>query len=118
MGRKPCVPYGLYVVCGAVSPLFGRDTGFGGEDLALLWEALTRSWDQDRSAARGIMSCRGLYVFSHSSPLGVAPAHALLERVRVRRRPARAVPRSFDDYETLVDRESPCRGVELTELPV
>ncbi len=116
MGRKPYVPYAAYVACGAVSPLFARDTGFGDEDLALLWEGLTRAWDLDRSAARGIMSCRGLYVFTHTSPYGDAPAHALLGRVQLRRRDTGAVPRGFDAYETVVDTASLPDGVDLTVL--
>jgi len=118
MGRKPCVPYGVYVACGSVSPLFARGTGFGDGDLALLWEALTRTWDHDRSASRGIMSCRGLYVFSHGSAHGDAPAHALLHRVQIRRRDAGAVARRFEDYETLVDRAGLHPDVDLTTLGV
>jgi CRISPR-associated protein Csd2 len=116
MGRKPYVPYGVYVACGAVSPLFARDTGFGDEDLALLWEGLTRAWDLDRSAARGIMSCRGLYVFSHTSPYGDAPAHALLDRVQVRRRDLTSVPRSFGAYEATIDPDPLPAGIELNVL--
>jgi len=38
-------------------------------------------WDLDRSASRGMMTCRGLYIFTHESPFGNAPAHHLFERV-------------------------------------
>ena len=37
-------------------------------------------FEHDRSAARGEMSTRGLYVFRHDSELGNAPAHALFDR--------------------------------------
>jgi CRISPR-associated protein Csd2 len=49
------------------------------------------------------MACRGLHVFSHTSPLGDAKAHELLERVRVQRREDVAVPRAFTDYVVTVD---------------
>ena len=39
-------------------------------------------WDLDRSAARGMVSLRGLYVFTHDRKLGNAPAHELFERIR------------------------------------
>ncbi len=107
MGRKALVPYGLYRAYGFLSPLFADQTGFSEEDLAVLWEALTHMWDVDHSAARGMMTCRGLHVFSHESPYGDTPAHRLFDLVRaVRRaeasgddRPARA----FTDYEVSVD---------------
>jgi CRISPR-associated protein Csd2 len=58
-------------------------------------------WDLDRSAARADMACRGLYVFSHDNPLGNAPAHKLLELVRVEKVTDAEVPRSFDDYKVI-----------------
>jgi CRISPR-associated protein Csd2 len=49
---------------GFVNPYFGKQTGFSQEDLAVVWEALQGMWDLDRSASRGLMACRGLYVFT------------------------------------------------------
>ena len=42
-------------------------------DLELLWTALERMFDDDRSAARGEMAARRLVVFLHASPLGNPP---------------------------------------------
>lgn len=115
-GRKPLVPYGLYRAHLFVNPHFGKRTGFDGEDLTVLWESLERMWDFDRSASRGLTACRGLYVFSHESPLGNAPAHALFDRVAVERHPEVAAPRKFAHYATTIDdRELPA-GVTLTRL--
>ena len=50
-------------------------------------------WEFDRSAARGMMATQGLYVFTHESPLGNAPAHKLFNRVRVERGEGIEVPR-------------------------
>lgn len=61
-------------------------------------------FEHDRSAARGLMSTRGLYVFEHSSALGNAPASQLFDRVTVKRREDSEGPaRSFKDYDVLVD---------------
>jgi len=98
MGRKFTVPYGLYLAQGFVSAHLAQQTGFSGDDLALLWEALENMFEHDRSAARGIMSTRGLYVFEHASALGNAPAHALFERIGVRLREGVTAPRAFSDY--------------------
>ena len=106
MGRKAIVPYGLYRLSGFFNPYFAQQTGFTNDDLDLLWQALMLMWDFDRSAARGLMACRGLYVFSHTSPLGDAPAHTLLDRVSVVRREDVAVPRSFADYRVTVNTEA------------
>ncbi len=115
MGRKAIVPYGLYVAVGSVAPFLARQTGFHHEDLDLLWQALAGCWDMDRSAARGIMSCRGLHVWSHDSTRGNAPAWQLLERVAVTRRAGVKVPRNFGDYEVQVNRKLP-EGVTFTSI--
>ena len=98
MGRKNTVPYGLYRGHGFLSPPLARQTGFGQEDLAVLWEAIRQMFEHDRSAARGLMSLQDLIVFEHASELGNAPAHKLFERVTVTRRDAGKPPRDFADY--------------------
>lgn len=117
MGRKAFIPYGLYVAYGFYVPTFAKNTGFDDADLALLWQALVNMWDLDRSASRGSTACRGLYVFSHDSALGNAPAHTLLERVSLRRREGVNAPRAFHDYEVSVRDADLPSGVTLTVLP-
>lgn len=116
MGRKAFIPYGLYMTYGFVVPAFAENTGFDDEDLALLWQALMNMWDLDRSASRGLTACRGLYVFTHSSKLGEAPAHKLLGRVKVQRRDDVPVARSFADYQVSADATDLPKGVELHRL--
>jgi CRISPR-associated protein Csd2 len=119
MGRKALVPYGLYRGHVFVNPRFASGpggTGFDGDDLAVVWEALTRMWDLDRSASRGMMACRGLYVFSHEHPLGNSPAHALFDRVTVQRRAGVVAPRSFGDYDVAVNTSAMPDGVVVTPL--
>jgi len=116
MGRKALVPYGLYRTSGFFNPHFARQTGVTAEDLALFWQALQMMWDTDRSASRGMMACRGLYIFSHGSSLGNAPAHKLLERVNIERRPEVVAPRSFRDYSVQVDEAGLPEEITLTRL--
>ncbi len=117
MGRKHVVPYGLYRAHGFVSAKLAERTGFTADDLELLWEALGLMLDHDRSAARGEMAARGLYVFEHDSALGNAPAHRLFDLVQVRRRDgaADAPARRFADYEVRIDRDAVPDGVRLIE---
>lgn len=98
MGRKHTVPYGVYVAHGFVSSFLAKQTGFDAHDLELLWQALGQMFEHDRSAARGMMATRGLYVFEHDSELGNAPAHALFDRLHVSPKEAGTVARSFDAY--------------------
>ncbi len=112
MGRKNTVPYGLYRCSGFVNPFLARDTGFTAADLDLLWAALKGTmWDIDRSASRGLMATRGLYVFEHDSALGSAPAHDLFDLIDVPTLGADAAPRSFKEYKVTVN--DPPKGVTL-----
>jgi len=121
MGRKAIVPYALFKAHGFFTPHFAKSTGADREDLGTFWKALEMMWDLDRSSSRGLVSLRGLYVFSHESPLGNAPAHTLLERVRVQplidRDGDAGTPRRFEDYTPIeVDESDLPTGVELTRL--
>ncbi len=111
MGRKHTVPYGLYVAHGFVSSFLAKQTGFGEDDLELLWQALENMFEHDRSAAHGQMSTRGLYVFKHDSELGNAHAHSLFERITATKKVE--VPRSFSDYDVVVDESVMPSGVTL-----
>ena len=114
MGTKYTVPYGLYVAHGFVSSFLAKQTGFSEDDLELLWKALSQMFEHDRSAARGEMTTRGLYVFKHESELGNFPAHALFERIQTKLKEGVSVPRSFDDYEVAVNETNLPSGVSLS----
>lgn len=116
MGRKQIVPYGLYKARGFFNPTFADDTGMSSEDLDLFWQALKQMWDLDRTAARGMMACRGLYVFSHEDELGKAPAHQLLDRIDIEMKDNVEAPRSFNDYSVSVDDEDLPEGIQLHKL--
>jgi len=116
MGRKHTVPYGLYVAHGFISAHLANQTGFGEDDLELLWGSLTNMFEHDRSAARGEMSTRGLYVFKHDGKLGNAPAHSLFDLVKVSRKADVTVPREFSDYVVSVDESALPQGVKLQAL--
>lgn len=116
IGRKTLIPYGLYVAHGFYSPYLAEQTGVTKDDLALFWQALVNMWDFDRSASRGLMAPRGLYVFSHQSKLGNAPAHKLFETIDVALKYDGTVPRQFEDYSVTVDDEALPEGITLTRL--
>lgn len=118
MGRKHILPYGLYRAHGFVSAKLAERTGFSDADLQLLWRALINAFEHDRSAARGEMAARKLVIFEHDNPMGNAHAHALLERVKVKRctEGTDAPARKFYDYRVTVDRDALPAGVTVTEL--
>lgn len=113
MGRKFTVPYGLYMGHGFISAHLAQQTGFSEDDLELLFQAMEQMFDHDRSAARGEMTTRGLYIFKHISKLGNAPAHSLFERINVRLNDDVAVPRSFKDYRIDIDDADLPEQIEL-----
>jgi CRISPR-associated protein Csd2 len=118
MGRKHTVPYGLYRAHGFVSAFLAGQTGFDEADLELLWQALENMFEHDRSAARGEMACRGLYVFQHESQLGNAHAHALFDRLNVQRATATDGPaRSFGAYSVTFDGRALAPGESLQAGP-
>jgi CRISPR-associated protein Csd2 len=122
MGRKAIVPYGLYIAHGFYNPFLAKGlgkekgTGVTEDDLALFWEALSNMFNYDHSAARGEMACRGLYIFSHETPIGNAPAHKLFERIRVCRKNGVESPRHFSDYIVTVGRDGFPQGINFTPL--
>jgi CRISPR-associated protein Csd2 len=102
------------VAHGFVSAFLAKKTGFDTDDLELLWQALTQMFEHDRSAARGQMGTRGLYVFKHANELGNAHAHDLFKRVAAKKKVD--VPRDFDDYQVKVNADGLPANVELLRL--
>jgi CRISPR-associated protein Csd2 len=105
MGRKHIVPYGLYRVHGFISANLAQKTGFSETDLEKIWHALQMMFEHDRSAARGEMAARNLFVFKHDNALGSVPAHKLFERVKVKRVKGEdgSPANEFSDYEISCD---------------
>lgn len=114
MGRKSFVPYGLYRAQGYFNPFLAERTGAASADLRDFWEALVNLFEFDRSASRGDMAVCGLYVFTHSSKLGNAPARRLFDLVQIPE--TNATPRRFADYTVTVDDDALPEGVTLTRL--
>ncbi|MDP8240027.1 MAG: type I-C CRISPR-associated protein Cas7/Csd2 [Candidatus Hatepunaea meridiana] len=137
MGRKALVPYGLYMGYGFFNPMLAKPKApdklpkgvsqeradeleelarFNNEDLALFWEALEGMFELDRSASRGLMALRGLYIFTHDRPMGNAPAHKLFELIEPTLKSTVQVPRKFKDYAIDVEESGLPNGVTLTRL--
>lgn len=129
MGRKSLISYGLYATKGFVSANLAQGTQFTDADLNELWEALANMFDHDRSASKGVMACRDLFVFKHvgtdsdlvqrekQAMLGCAPAHHLLDLGRIINAPALKgsgkTPRCYADYAVTQHLDRVPKGVEL-----
>lgn len=116
MGRKYTVPYGLYRAHGFVSAPLANQTGFGEEDLELFWESLKNMFEHDRSAARGLMATRGVYVFKHDSKMGNAQVHDLFDRIKTVRKESSIPARKFSDYSIVIDKDELPSGLELIQM--
>jgi len=119
MGRKSTVSYGLYVAYGFISAFLAEQTGFNELDLELFWQALINMFEHDRSAARGLMSARKLYVFKHKDRLGNTPAYKLFDLIKINLKgkdgDSKLPARDFSDYEITLGKEKIPEGVELIE---
>lgn len=116
MAPKHTVPYGLYRAHGFISANLAKQTGFDVDDLELLKEALVNMFEHDRSAARGLMSTQKCFLFKHVSALGNAPSHKLFDLIKVSKKEGVDVPRSFADYDVVIDKDNLPSGVELISL--
>lgn len=117
MGNKWILPYALFRVNGSVSAALldsskNGATGFSEDDLALFWAALENMFTNERSAARGVMSPRGLFVFKHASALGNARFEKLYSAISVVKKVEH--PRVFSEYDVSVG-EIP-EGVECLRI--
>lgn len=117
MGRKHTVPYGLYRSHGFISSFLARQTGFSDSDLELVMTALKDMFEHDRSAARGQMATRGLYVFKHDSELGNASAHSLFDRLTVTPTAPGTPARDFGAYRVLFDGQPIAEGASMQAAP-
>lgn len=115
MGKKSIIPYGLYRAEGYISAMVAqKTTGFSEEDLELLWTSIINMFEHDRSAARGKMALRKLFIFKHDSAIGNAPAQVLFDKINVYKKDAVVTPRNFADYEICIDTTMP-HGVQFIE---
>lgn len=127
LGRKAFVPYGLYRAQGFFNPFLAEKTGVSADDVKALWTALPNLFEFDRSASRGTMAMRHVFVFTHENKLGNAPAHRLFDAITIARAsngnggesngergasPARA----FGDYTVSVDHGRIPEGVSVVDL--
>jgi CRISPR-associated protein Csd2 len=137
MGRKNFIFYGLYAAKGFISAHLSDDangTGFSENDLVLLWEALAKMYDHDRSSSKGYMARRGLFVFKHvgndpiaeqrarQAKLGCAPAQMLLDIGKVidvrkneetMKKDNETTPREYEHYTVEIFKNRIPKGVEL-----
>jgi len=129
-GRKSIIPYGLFVGKAFASAHLAEQTGFSPDDLKLFVEALLNMYEQDRSSSKGMMTTRAVYAVKHvgtdnvaeqrerQAKLGCCPAQLLFEKVvKVKLKEGKQFPRSFEDYEVVIDESVVPKGVELLKFP-
>lgn len=116
MGRKAQVPYGLYLGKGFFSPMLAKNTGLDQADLELFWQALANMFENDRSAARGDMRLREVFIFTHDHSLGNAPSGKLFDRVKITKKPGVDASRKFEQYDVVVNESALPEGVHLVKL--
>ena len=116
MDSKYRIPYALYRHNFYISACDAEKTGFSEQDLARLKEAIVHMVEDDRSASRGEMVVRAVYLFKHESKHGNDFAHKLLARVKVTKKQGVGTASSFDDYVVTVDQDNLPSGVTFEEV--
>jgi CRISPR-associated protein Csd2 len=120
-GSKPIILYGLYQAFGFYNTPYARSSEEGGtgvtrEDLVLLWSSIQSMFELLRSAAKGMMSFRGLYIFSEQSQFGNEHAHKLFGRVHTDLKDGVTRPGGWEDYRVWADREGLPETITLTVI--
>ena len=102
MGRKAFLHYGLYSAKIFFSPHRDKFNLITEDDLELFWNATQKMFEFDRSAARGDMALRGLFVFTHAHKYGDAHAHKLFDAIKVKKT-SDDEPNNYSDYSVNVN---------------
>jgi CRISPR-associated protein Csd2 len=102
MGRKAFLRYGLYSAKIFFSPHRDKFNLITEDDLELFWTATQKMFEFDRSAARGDMALRGLFIFSHAHKYGDVPAHKLFDSIEVKKT-SDDEPNNYSDYSVNVN---------------
>lgn len=122
MGCKYIIPYALYRTQITVNPFQANRrntgiTGFSENDMELFIVALQKMFELDRSAARGVITMRKMFVFKHESNLGNYPSHKLMEGISINKKEGVEYPRHFSDYVVEINPiVQSIKNVELTVI--
>ncbi len=103
MGDRWIVPYGLYEGVIRVSAEAAKRTGFSEQDLELLIEALEWMFEEDQSAARGLVTMRKLLDFEHQGSRGKVHFETLRQIVDVQLKDGVSIPTKYEDYVITVE---------------
>lgn len=98
------VPYAAYTVTGQYSPHSDAAGFVTSDDLQLFWEALTKMYDNHRTASSGSTSTLKVVIFTHEHPMGNLPSYVLYDDVTIT---ATDTPRSVKDLQVQVPANGP-----------
>ncbi len=84
----------------------------------MLWDAFKIMFEHDRSATRGEVTLRGLYVFSHADKFGSTAAQTLFDLIRIPPAQDQAPRAVTPTTESSIDEDGIPAGVSLPARPV
>jgi CRISPR-associated protein Csd2 len=109
-------PYALYKIEGFVSVILAERTGFSGDDLEVVWQALENVFGCDGNiVADGRMVIRKLIVFKHKTSLGDISHSGLFERVKIVCKNVSSVAKECLDCDIIIDRNNLPASLEICE---
>lgn len=116
MSSSARVMHGVYRQPFFVNPHHAQKNGATMRDLALMIDSIINAYEYARSGMSGQVRCRGLWLWRHNnSKYGDAPAHVLLESVKVSS-PKGEDSREWSDYSVTYDDSLVPDSIELFRL--
>lgn len=128
MGQKPVIEYGLFRGNAFISGYRSSSAGLTEDEVNLFLDSLENMFENNRTASKGTMACRGIAVFKHVGTApdalersrqalkGCAHAHKLFDLLKVSKKDGVESPKSFADYDVSFNLAGVPAGVECLLL--
>lgn len=118
MGSREVVDYALCTAYFSFLPQRAKANRMTPEDVAVLNQLMTESWDDNRSSIRTGVNLRRLTIFDHPGSRSVVPEHTLWNSVRFNRLPHPETrvgeePAGYEDFKITVDTSCTAKGVDV-----
>lgn len=115
MGRSSKVSHGVYRQNFFVNPHHAAKNGATTSDLAIYLDSIINAYEHNRSVMSGMVNIRGMWLFKHESKFGNAPAHMLIDRVKLDSDKGEDA-QSWDDYNLRFDAAKLPKGISVLTL--
>lgn len=111
-GSRFAVPFAVYRVCMHISAVQAEKTGLTEKDIDRIIEAIKMHPEESRSAMRGSVETKDIFVFRHSSALRNCTFGDIRKCIKEEKRTDQ--PKCYEDYEIFIDEKALPKNVEVS----